>query len=64
MTRDEALVQMTLRWLEAEAKLHRSVPIEAVEKLRTEVLERAPAALQPTFDRFFAEVVGTTPSKG
>lgn len=60
MTRDEALVQMTLRWLEAEAKLHRSVPVEAVEKLRDEVLQRAPAALQPTFDRFFTEVVGTT----
>jgi hypothetical protein len=58
MTRDEALVQMTLRWLEAEAKLRHSVPVEAVEKMRDEVLQRAPADLQQTFDRFFAEVVG------
>ena len=57
MTRDEALVQMTLRWLEAEAKLRESVPVDAVQRLREEVMQRAPAAMEQTFDRFFAEVL-------
>jgi hypothetical protein len=58
MTRDEALVQMTMLWLEAEAKLKQSVPLADVEKLRDEIVSRAPAATEEVFDRFFTEVVG------
>ena len=58
MTRDEALIQMTLRCLEAEARLRESVPLEAVQQLREEVLSRAPESLRGGYDRFFAEVVG------
>ena len=60
MTKDEALIQMTMRWLEAEARLQRSVPLDAVEKLRAEVLQRTSLDLHGTFDRLFAEVAGKT----
>ena len=60
MTKDEALIQMTMRWLEAEARLQRSVPLDAVEKLRDEVLQRTSLDLHGTFDRLFAEVAGKT----
>lgn len=58
MTRDEALIEMTLRWLEAEARLRNGVPRDAVQKLREEVLARAPDSLRGCYDRLFAEVVG------
>ena len=58
MTKDEALIQMTMRWLEAEARLQRSVPLDAVEKLRDEVLQRTAFDLRGTVDRLFAEVAG------
>jgi hypothetical protein len=58
ITKEEALIQMTLRWLEAEAKLRDSVPLEAVEQLREEVLSRAPESLRGGYDRFFAGAVG------
>jgi hypothetical protein len=60
MTKDEALIQMTMRWLEAEAHLQKSVPLDAVEKLRDEVLERMSLNMRGTVDRLFAEVVGKT----
>ena len=60
MTKDEALIQMTMRWLEAEARLQRSVPLDAVEKLRDEVLQRTAVDLRGTVDRLFAEVAGKT----
>ena len=63
MTRDrieDALIQMTMRWLEAEARLQRSVPLDAVESLRDEVLQRTSIDLRGTVDRLFAEVVGKT----
>ena len=60
MTKDEALIQMTMRWLEAEARLQRSVPLDAVEKLRDEVLQRTSLDLRGTVDRLFAEVAGKT----
>lgn len=47
---------MTIRWLEAEAKLRVSVPLEAVERLRDDVMKHAPAALHDTFERFFEDV--------
>ena len=60
MTKDEALIQMTMRWLEAEARLQKSVPLDAVEKLRDEVLQRTSLDLRGTVDRLFAEVAGKT----
>lgn len=60
MDRDEALIQMTIRWLEAEAKVKNSVSKEAVLKLREEVLSRAPASLTETFHKLF-EDAGWTP---
>jgi hypothetical protein len=63
MTRDrieDALIQMTMRWLEAEARLQRSVPLDAVESLRDEVLQRTSSDVRGTVDRLFAEVVGKT----
>jgi len=60
MTKDEALIQMTMRWLEAEAYLQKSVPLDAVEKLRDEVLERTSLDMRGTVDRLFAEVVSKT----
>jgi hypothetical protein len=39
---------MTMRWLEAEARLQRSVPLDAVEKLRDEVLQRTAFDLRGT----------------
>ena len=59
-TKDEALIQMTMRWLEAEAYLQKSVPLDAVEKLRDEVLERTSLDMRGTVDRLFAEVVSKT----
>ena len=72
MTKDEALVQMTMRWLEAEARLQQAeerlqqaearlqqgVPVDAVQHVRKEVLQRTALDLHGTFDRFFAELVG------
>lgn len=65
MTKDEALVQMTMRWLEAEARLQQAeahlqqgVPLDAVQYVRKEVLQRTPHDLHGTFDRFFAELIG------
>jgi hypothetical protein len=72
MTKDEALVQMTMRWLEAEARLQQGearlqqvearlqqgVPLDAVQHVREEVLRRTPHDLHGTFDRLFAELVG------
>lgn len=58
MTKDEALVQMTMRWLEAEARLKQGVPVDAVQHVREEVLQRTPHDLHGTFDRLFAELVG------
>lgn len=58
MTKDEALIQMTIRCLEAEARLQQAVPLDAVQQLREEVLSRAPESLRGGYDRFFAEVVG------
>lgn len=60
MTTEEALIQMTIRWLEAEAKLKNSVPKEAVLKLREEVLSRAPASLTETFHGLFEEAGWTS----
>lgn len=47
------LVQITMRWLEAEARLQKSVPLDAVETLRDEVLRRARPArhLRPPLRR-------------
>ena len=65
MTKDEALAQMTIRWLEtearlqqAEARLQQAVPLDAVDTLRDEVLRRAGFDLRGTFDRLFAELIG------
>lgn len=65
MTKDEALAQMTIRWLEAEARLQKAearlqqgVPLDAVQHVRDEVLERTSLDLRGTIDRFFAELVG------
>ena len=67
MTKDEALVQMTMRWLEtearlqqAEARLQQGVPLDDVQHVRKEVLQRTPHDLHGTFDRLFAEVVAKT----
>ena len=65
MTKDEALAQMTIRWLEAEARLQKAearlqqgVPLDAVQHVRDEVRERTSLDLRGTIDRFFAELVG------
>lgn len=65
MSKDEALVQMTMRWLEAEARLQQAearlqqgVPVDAVQHVRDEVLERTALDLRGTVDRFFAELIG------
>lgn len=65
MTKDEALAQMTIRWLEAEARLQKAearlqqgVPLDAVQHVREAVLERTSLDLRGTIDRFFAELVG------
>ena len=69
MTKDEALVQMTMRWLEAEARLQqaeahlqqhtqRSLPLEDFQILRKRILERTSPDLYGTVDRFFAEAFG------
>ena len=58
MTKDEALVQMTLRWLEAEARLKQGVPVEAVQHVRDEVVQRIYPDLRGTIDRLFAELIG------
>ena len=65
MSKDEALVQMTMRWLEAEARLQQAearlqqgVPVDAVQHVRAEVLQRTALDLHGTFDRFFAELIG------
>ena len=65
MTKDEALVQMTMRWLEAEARLQQAearlqqgVPLDAVQHVRDEVLERTSLDLRGTIDRLFAELIG------
>ena len=65
MTKDEALVQMTLRWLEAEARLQQAearlkqgVPVEAVQHVRDEVVQRIYPDLRGTIDRLFAELIG------
>jgi hypothetical protein len=65
MTKDEALVQMTLRWLEAEARLQQAearlqqgVPVEAVQHVRDEVVQRTSLDLRGTTDRLFAELIG------
>ena len=57
ITKDEALIQMTLRWLEAQTRLRESVTIDAVAQLREEVVARAPPGLQGCYDRLFAEVL-------
>lgn len=56
MTHEEALIAMTKLWLEAEAKLKNSVPLDEVEKLRVDLVSLAPAALQGPVDEFFARL--------
>lgn len=65
MTKDEALVQMTMRWLEAEARLQQAearlqqgVPVDAVQHVRDEVVQRIYPDMRGTIDRLFAELIG------
>jgi len=67
ITKDEALVQMTMRWLEAEARLQQAdvrrrdyviVMTDVFQKLREQVLERTHESLKGTIDRLFAEALG------
>jgi hypothetical protein len=60
MTKEEALSQMTTRWLEDEELLRASVLREDVENLRAQVLERTSLDMRGTVDRLFAEVVSKT----
>ena len=67
MTKDEALAQMTMRWLEAEERLQQAdvrrrdyviVMTDVFQKLREQVLERTHESLKGTIDRLFAEALG------
>lgn len=65
MTKDEALIQMTMRWLEAEARLQQAearlqqgVSLDAVQHVRKEVLQRTAHDMHGTVDRLFAELIG------
>ena len=68
LTRDEALIEMTMRWLEAErraqavagapAQLDVVITADALQRLKGYVLERTPDDLKETFNRAFAECLG------